>query len=118
MSAAQCGSLKLIISLTPKVLAMTDYTNNAQCRILRLVSALAGNEFAGISPGELARLTQSSSCNVTKDLFNLARAGFALEANGRWFLGTSLIRISHACAQHHQQCEARVASMKALTNIP
>ena len=66
----------------------TDYTNEAQQRILRLVVALFGyavNVFPLIKLGEVLNVSASA---ITRDLDNLRTAGIAErdEATGNWRL--------------------------------
>lgn len=89
-----------------KEMIKTDYTSTAQQRILKLLVALAGNEFTGLLPSELARGLKTSASNVTRDLHNLKTAGLAEEvpeANGRWRLGPKLVQIAVA----HLNCRDR-----------
>jgi DNA-binding IclR family transcriptional regulator len=80
----------------------TDYTNEAQQRILRLVVLLAGNEFNGLAPAEIAKAMSVSAAIVTRDLDNLRTAGVAdqIPDTGRWRLGPKLVQIGLAFATH------------------
>lgn len=87
----------------------TDYTSASQQRILKLLVALAGNEFTGLLPSELARGIKTSASNVTRDLNNLKTAGLAEEipdADGRWRLGPKVVQIAIA----HLNCRDRAQS--------
>jgi DNA-binding IclR family transcriptional regulator len=76
-----------------------DYTNEAQQRILKLALLLAGNEFAGVPPAVLARELGSTASNMTRDLYNLRKAGYAEEVTpGRWRLGPRLVQVAVAFA--------------------
>lgn len=81
---------------------MTDYTNDAQQRILKLVVLLAGNEFVGLSPSEISKSMGVSPAAVTRDLDNLRTAGMAdqIPDTGRWRLGPKLVQIGLAFASH------------------
>lgn len=74
----------------------TDYTNESQQRILRLVTLLAGNEVDGLAPGQIARLQDCSASNVTRDLDNLRTAGYAeqLPGSGNWRLSPQIVQIA------------------------
>lgn len=87
----------------------TDYTSASQQRLLKLLLTLAGNEFTGLLPSELARSTHSSASNVTRDLHNLKLAGLAEEVpdtNGRWRLGPKIVQVAIA----HLNCRDRAQS--------
>lgn len=75
---------------------MSDYTNEGQQRILRLVSLLAGNEVHGLPPSEIAKLQSCSAPMVTRDLDNLRTAGFAEQVpeTGRWRLSPQVVQIA------------------------
>ncbi len=66
----------------------TDYTNEAQQRILRLVLALFGDAVNGYPPAVLAKSMGCSASVITRDLDNLRTAGLAerVEATGHWCL--------------------------------
>lgn len=79
----------------------TDYTNPAQQRVLAIQLLLAGNEFTGVLPSELARALDTSLPNMTRDLFNLEKAGIAERMpTGRWRLGPKLVQIALAFTTH------------------
>lgn len=66
----------------------TDYTNEAQQRILKMVLALFGDAINGYTPGALAKALGCASSMVTRDLDNLAKAGLVKldEESGTWCL--------------------------------
>jgi DNA-binding IclR family transcriptional regulator len=66
----------------------TDYTNDAQQRILKVVLALFGDVVQGVSPSALARAVDASAPAITRDLDNLRTAGLAErdETTGLWRL--------------------------------
>lgn len=66
----------------------TDYTNDAQQRILKVVLALFSDVVQGVQPTALARTVGCSAPQITRDLDNLATAGLAErdEATGLWRL--------------------------------
>lgn len=80
----------------------TNYTNDAQQRILQLVDLLAGHELQGLMPGEIAKALRCAPPLITRDLNNLRTAGWAeLHPNGRtWRLAPHVVEISlkHASA--------------------
>lgn len=66
----------------------TDYTNDAQQRVLRLTLALFGDVVGGYPPAALAKTLAVSASVITRDLDNLKTAGLAEreEATGHWRL--------------------------------
>ncbi len=66
----------------------TDYTNDAQQRILKLLLALCGDPVIGYPPSKLAELLRCTASAITRDLDNLRTAGMAQrdEATGCWVL--------------------------------
>ena len=66
----------------------TDYTNDAQQRVLRLVLVLFGDVVHGYPPARLAEALGVSASAITRDLDNLRTAGLAErdEATGLWRL--------------------------------
>lgn len=74
------------------------YDNAGQQRILRALLVLAGNEFQGVAPGELAKAMGESPSTATRDLHNLKEVGFAeqIQETGRWRLGPKVIQLSFA----------------------
>lgn len=75
---------------------MSDYTNEGQQRILRLVKLLAGNEITGLAPADIARQQGCSAPIVTRDLDNLRTAGFAEQVpeTQRWRLAPEVVQIA------------------------
>lgn len=72
------------------------YTCEPQQRLLRLLTLLAGNEITGLAPGEIARLQGCSASVVTRDLANLAEAGYAEKVpdTGLWRLAPQIVQIA------------------------
>lgn len=66
----------------------TDYTNDAQQRLIKLLFALFSDVVAGVSPSALARAVGCSQSAITRDLDNLRTAGLAErdEETGQWRL--------------------------------
>jgi len=91
-----------------------DYINAAQQRLLKTVLLLAGNEFTGLAPSDLAKALQTNPSNVTRDLANLKEAGLAeqLPDTGRWRLGPKLIQVATAFAEHIQMTSDRMAEIR------
>ncbi len=66
----------------------TDYTNEAQQRLLRVVLALFGDVVNGYPPAALAKAACCAASVITRDLDNLRTAGWAerIEDTGHWRL--------------------------------
>lgn len=66
----------------------TDYTNESQQRILKVVLALFSDVVQGVAPSALARAVNATAPAITRDLDNLRTAGLAEkdEATGLWRL--------------------------------
>lgn len=72
------------------------YANDGQQRLLKLINELAGHELTGAAPADLARAQGCSPSLMTRDLANLALAGFAehMPETGRWRLSPQLVQIA------------------------
>lgn len=90
------------------------YRSTSQQRILRVLQALAGNEFAGVTPGELARAAKCTASNITRDLANLQLAGMAEEipGTGRWRLGPKVVQLALAHMRHLDDIERRHSEVR------
>lgn len=90
------------------------YINAAQQRLLKVIVLLAGNEFAGLAPSDIAKALNTSPSNMTRDLANLKEAGLAeqLTDTGRWRLGPKLVQIALAFSDHMNRSSARIAEMQ------
>lgn len=66
----------------------TDYTNEAQQRLMKVVIALFGDVIHGYPPSTLAKAVECSASVITRDLDNLRTAGWAErdEGTGHWRL--------------------------------
>jgi DNA-binding IclR family transcriptional regulator len=53
------------------------YENAAQQRVLKTMMALFGHEVDGLSPSQIAKAVDTTSSNVTRDLYNLIESGVA-----------------------------------------
>lgn len=98
----------------------TDYTSGCQQRILKVLLALAGHEFEGMTPTELATAVAASQQNITRDLDNLKTAGLAerLET-GRWRLGPKTIQVAVAFQVHLDRHQRRLDEInQRYTRIP
>lgn len=90
------------------------YINAAQQRLLKMVVQLAGNEFSGLAPSDLAKALNTNPSNVTRDLANLKEAGLAeqLPDTGRWRLGPKLVQIALAFSDHMSRATNRIDEMQ------
>jgi len=87
----------------------TDYTSGCQQRILKVLMALAGHEFSGMAPSELAKAAGTTQQNITRDLDNLKTAGLAEPLdNGRWRLGPKVIQVAVAFQLHLDRAQGRL----------
>lgn len=86
---------------------MSAYTHEGQQRILSLVMLLAGHEITGLAPAEIAKQQSCLPSVVTRDLANLAEAGWAekVPETGRWRLAPQVVQIAirHAAALDRAQ---------------
>ena len=66
----------------------TDYTNEAQQRILKVQFVLCLDAVNGFPPSKLAELVNATASTITRDLDNLRTAGVAErdESTGCWRL--------------------------------
>lgn len=94
---------------------MSDYTNEGQQRILRLVMLLAGNEVTGLAPADIARQQGCSAPIVTRDLDNLRTAGFAEQVpeTQRWRLSPEVVQIA---TRHMAALDRAEQSLSATRN--
>ena len=74
----------------------TDYTNEAQQRLMKLITLLAGHEITGIAPAEIARDQGCNAPMVTRDMANLQQGGYAelVPETGRWRLAPQVVQIA------------------------
>lgn len=94
---------------------MSAYTNDGQQRILRLITLLSGNEFHGLAPGAIAQHQACSASVVTRDLANLAQAGFAerVPETGHYRLSPQIVQISLRMGVALARAEARMSEVRA-----
>lgn len=87
-----------------------EYHNAAQERGYKVLLTLAGNEFQGLAPHEIAKAVGTSLSNTTRDLRVLQRAGLAepIQETGRWRLGPKLIQIAVAFSLHVDSARRRL----------
>lgn len=93
---------------------MSDYTNDGQQRILKLLSLLAGNEITGMTPAHIATAQKCNASMVTRDLDNLRTAGFAelVPETGRWRLAPEVVQIALKHMAALDRAEQRLAETR------
>lgn len=93
--------------------AEREYTSGSQERGYRVLILLAGNEFNGLAPGELAKSLTTNPSNITRDLRVLRAVGLAEEipGTGRWRLGPKIIQISNSFSAHMADVARRAAEI-------
>ena len=93
---------------------MSDYTNEAQQRILRLIGTLAGNEITGLTQTEIAKAQECSAPMVTRDMANLAKAGLAerVPETNRWRLAPELVQIALKYMAALDRAETRLGEVR------
>jgi len=78
-------------------------------RALRVLKALKGATFTGISNSEIAKAINESPSNVTRSLDVLIAEGFVLRLdNGRFAHSVALLQIAQAHADHTARLQARM----------
>lgn len=90
------------------------YTNAAQERGYRVLLTLAGNEFTGLAPSEIARAVGTTNDNITRDLRVLQATGLAepILETGRWRLGPKLVQIALAFTDHIDRNRRRLEEVQ------
>jgi DNA-binding IclR family transcriptional regulator len=91
------------------------YENEAQQRLLRLVMLLAGHEITGLAPAEIARQQECMPPMVTRDLANLALAGWAEQVpeTGRWRLAPPVVQVAMRHMVALDRAKDRLAEVQA-----
>lgn len=93
---------------------MTDYTNSAQQRLVKLIVAMFGDVVDGYTPGELIAKTGASNHQMTRDLANLVIAGVAVkEENDRYRLNERLPRQAVKVWSTWERREAQLAESRS-----
>jgi predicted DNA-binding transcriptional regulator YafY len=97
-------------------MSTTDYTNDAQQRILKLLMLLAGHELLGLAPARIALEQACSPSQVTRDLQNLKTAGMAelVQDTGGWRLAPTVVQIAvrHAVAMERAKAKLNETAMR------
>jgi len=95
-------------------MSKTAYDSKSQQRVLSIVALLAGNEFHGLLPSEIAKAIHATPSMITRDLHNIREAGFAEQVpeTGRWRLGPKLVQIALAFSTSLSRAQARVGEIQ------
>ncbi|ABE50977.1 helix-turn-helix domain-containing protein [Methylobacillus flagellatus] len=78
-------------------MAEKKYNSSSQERGYRVLLLLAGHEFDGLAPGQLAEALKTNPSNITRDLRVLQEVGLAEPLptdQRRWRLGPKLIQVA------------------------
>lgn len=79
-------------------------------RALRVLKALKGATFTGLSNTDLAKATGETPSNVSRSLGVLVEEGFAVRLdNGRYAHSIALLQIAQAHADHAARLQQRMA---------
>lgn len=86
----------------------------AAAKVLALITILAGNEFTGLTPTQLATATGMSLVQVGNYLATLQEADFAepILDTGRWRLSARLMKIAIAHLMHVDEQQKRLDEVK------
>jgi DNA-binding IclR family transcriptional regulator len=89
---------------------VTEYANAPQERGYKVLLALAGHEFAGLAPGDIAKAIGTSASNVTRDLRVLQKVGLAQQnpETGGWYLGPKIVQIAQRFVFNLDRARRRV----------
>lgn len=97
----------------------TTYTCEAQQRLMRVMGALAGHEFDGLSLTEITnaletRTGKSQKNSIFRDLHNLKEAGYAeqLPDSERWRLSARFMQIALAYQRHIERVALRLDEVR------
>lgn len=90
------------------------YRNEAQQRLCRVILLLAGREMDGATPGALAKALDTNPSNMTRDLANLAEAGFAerIGESDQWRLTPKVVQIAVAFFNHMDSAQSRIDEVR------
>ena len=83
-------------------------------KVLKIIPVLAGHEFTGKTPGEIATAIGVGAASVGHYLVTLEAAGFAerIPDTGNWRLGPAPVRIGLAYMRHLDAAERKMAEIK------
>jgi len=86
----------------------------AALKVLKIIPVLAGHEFTGKLPGEIATAIGVSAASVGHYLKTLEEIGYAeqIPETGRWRLGPKIVQISIAFMRHMDDQERKTSEVK------
>lgn len=88
---------------------MSQAAQQSTRRALRILKALRGATFTGISNAELAKAVCETAPNVSRSLDVLVEEGFAVRLdNGRYAHSIALLQIAQAHADHASRLQQRM----------
>lgn len=99
----------------------TDYTNDAQQRILKVLFVLFGHVVNGLAPSAIAREIGCSAAVMTRDLDNLSQAGLVEkdELTGLWRLTPRLPQQCFKVLAEVDRADRRLGEIKnRFTRLP
>ncbi len=98
------------------------YTSEQVQRVLRILLALAGNEFRGMTLKEVAEAADCTADNALRGLENLRTAGLAERSaydDKRWMLGPKVPQIAFHFDQALQKAQRELDERRSrYTRIP
>ncbi len=87
----------------------TPRTNDSARRVLRVLKALKGHTFTGLSNNDLAKALGESPANITRYMATLIEAGLATKLDtGRFAPGIALLQIAQAHANEMATAQNRI----------
>lgn len=92
-----------------------QYSSGSQERGYRVMLLLAGHEFDGLAPGQIADALKTNPSNITRDLRVLQNVGLAEPLPHdpkRWRLAPKLVQIANSYNAHMSEIERRAAEMR------
>ena len=98
----------------------TDYTNEAQQRLVKVILTLFADVVQGLPPGAIAREVGCSAAVMTRDLANLRQAGIADrdDATGLWRLTPRLPQQAIKVWSAIDASEKRLAEARRRYTLP
>lgn len=92
-----------------------EYSNKPQERGYKVLLLLAGNEFGGLAPSEIAKAIGATPANITSDLRVLQKAGLAEPLphdTRKWRLGPKIVQIANAFKDHLSEVQRRAEEIE------
>jgi DNA-binding IclR family transcriptional regulator len=88
--------------------------NEAQQRVLQLLSLLANDVVDGLAPSQMATALDVPASYITRDLANLAAQQFVvkIDKTGHWILGSAAAAMAVRAAKSIGQADSRLAEIK------